>query len=162
MHDRRITLGAAVLIAGLATSALNAEPEANPFIGTWRMNVPKSHFDPGPPPQSETITIEPHPEGTRTTAKGIEADGKAREMSMIVIYDGKDRPLPYRSPWFDTIARFRMDAYRVGTAYRKDGKVVKTYTNIVSTDGRELTIVAEGIDEKGRQAKNIKVYERQP
>jgi hypothetical protein len=29
----------------------------NPFVGTWKLNVAKSKFSPGPPPQSQTVTI---------------------------------------------------------------------------------------------------------
>src|ERR1700693_1412421 len=29
----------------------------NPFVGTWKLNVAKSKFNPGPPLQSQTVTI---------------------------------------------------------------------------------------------------------
>jgi hypothetical protein len=29
------------------------------FVGTWKLNVAKSKFSPGPPPKSATVTIAP-------------------------------------------------------------------------------------------------------
>ena len=39
----------------LCTFALMAA--SDPFVGTWKLNVAKSKFSPGPPLQSQTVTI---------------------------------------------------------------------------------------------------------
>jgi hypothetical protein len=32
--------------------------QENAFIGTWKLNLAKSKFDPGPPPKTFTVKIE--------------------------------------------------------------------------------------------------------
>ena len=51
---RRIGLFAALVIVLAAGSVLLAQ--SNPFVGTWKLNVASSKYNPGPPPQSQTRT----------------------------------------------------------------------------------------------------------
>jgi len=44
-----------VVITALAAGPLIAQ--TNPFIGTWKLNVAKSKFEPGPAPKSQTRTV---------------------------------------------------------------------------------------------------------
>ena len=47
-----IVVGAGVLIAAVLATAQSKDP----FVGTWRLNVAKSKYSPGPPPKSQTTT----------------------------------------------------------------------------------------------------------
>ena len=47
---RRIGLLAALAIVLAAGSVLLAQ--SNPFVGTWKLNLASSKYNPGPPPQS--------------------------------------------------------------------------------------------------------------
>ena len=48
----------AVLLVAIAAFAGLGKPAAqDPFVGTWKLNVAKSKFDPPPGPTSETVTI---------------------------------------------------------------------------------------------------------
>jgi hypothetical protein len=51
---RRIGLLAALAIVLAAGSVVLAQ--GNPFVGTWKLNLPSSKYNPGPPPQSQTRT----------------------------------------------------------------------------------------------------------
>jgi hypothetical protein len=44
---------------------------------------------------------------------------------------------------------------------KKAGQVVLTSTNVVSKDGKTLTITTTGVDEDGRSIHNIAVYDKQ-
>ena len=43
-----------LLVVGMSLAASAAD---NPFVGTWKLNVEKSTFRPGPPMKAETVTI---------------------------------------------------------------------------------------------------------
>ena len=63
-----------VLGAGLVCVAAQA---SNPRIGTWKLNVEKSKYSPGPAPQSLTMKIEAAGEGEKATTEGVNAAGTA-------------------------------------------------------------------------------------
>ena len=63
MRFRRIThrFGVCVLAGALSTSAVLIHAQGRPdlFVGTWKLDVDNSVFDPGPPPISRIMTIVP-------------------------------------------------------------------------------------------------------
>ena len=68
-----VTLGV-VLGAGLVRVSAQA---SDPRIGTWKLNVEKSKYSPGPAPQSKTMKIEASGEGEKATTEGVNAAGTA-------------------------------------------------------------------------------------
>jgi len=69
MHSRwcGLTLGV-VLVLGivLGEDIANLSAQASdPRIGTWKLNVAKSKYSPGPAPQSLTVKVEPSAQGGR-------------------------------------------------------------------------------------------------
>ncbi len=51
----RVTM---VLSAAVLAGALSATAQSDPFVGTWRLNVAKSTYSPGPAPKSITSIYE--------------------------------------------------------------------------------------------------------
>lgn len=51
---------------------------ANPFTGTWKLNVAKSKFSPGPVPKSANVTIAAY---DTFTFEGVGPDGKTMKWS---------------------------------------------------------------------------------
>jgi hypothetical protein len=49
----------------------------NPFVGTWKLNLAKSKFDPGPPVRSRTVTVEPAGDGVKWSIEQVDANGKS-------------------------------------------------------------------------------------
>ena len=88
----------AILVLALATVAMAADPH----VGTWKLNVAKSKFNPGPPPKSDTITFTTQDNGIKLVEDIVEADGKAYHIGFAAKYDGKDYP-------FYRISGFRYD-----------------------------------------------------
>jgi hypothetical protein len=65
----------------------------NPAIGTWKLNLAQSKYDPGPPPKSQTHVVEPFgANGIKLTAEGVAADGSRVAYSYTSNNDGKDNP----------------------------------------------------------------------
>ncbi len=84
---RRIQVFAALVIVLAAGSVLLAQ--SNPFVGTWKLNVAKSKYDPGPPPQSQTRTWDA---SGMVMVNGIDAAGKPFSYGYTIKGDGKEYP----------------------------------------------------------------------
>jgi hypothetical protein len=52
--------------------------QSNPLVGTWKLNLAKSKFMPGPPPRSTTLTFAGEGENLTDTAEIIDASGSNR------------------------------------------------------------------------------------
>jgi hypothetical protein len=64
-----LLLAAALSEAGFAHS--------DPLIGTWKLNLAKSTYSPGPPPNSDTMTFDAVEGGHRSTIETIDAQGNS-------------------------------------------------------------------------------------
>jgi hypothetical protein len=151
MKVRAVTLVLAMLSI---TGGLRAAD--NPFIGTWKLNLAKSKYDPGPPPKSQTIKIEPwESDGVKVSVDGIDAQGNTTHNEYSAKYDGKDYAVKGNTNW-DIVALKRSDANTVEGTNKKAGKVVRTYRQVVSKDGKSRTTT-----ELTGQTHNITVYDKQ-
>ena len=65
---------------------------ADASIGTWKLNVAKSRFRPGPPPVAETRIYQAQPKGVKTTVTTTWADRTSTTVEYPANYDGKDYP----------------------------------------------------------------------
>jgi hypothetical protein len=153
------TLTLVIALAVLAVVGLHAQPN-DPAVGTWKLNVAKSKYEPGPAPKSLTVTIEPSGPGVKVTTKGVDAQGNPIETSYTANYDGKDYPVAGQPDW-DAIALKRIDASTVEMSRKKAGKVVQTVTRVVSKDGKVYTSTAKGTNAKGETINNVLVFEKQ-
>ena len=81
----------------------------DPRIGTWKLNVAKSQFSPGPPPQSNTLVIEASGKGEKVTTEGVSAQGRRTATQYTANFDGKDYPLT-GSQIADTVSLRRINA----------------------------------------------------
>jgi hypothetical protein len=53
--------------------------QADPFLGTWKLNVSQSKFVPGPPRKSEPRMAESSPMGLKVSIKRVNGDGSTQE-----------------------------------------------------------------------------------
>ena len=93
---------------------------ADPAAGTWELNLTKSKFSPGPPPQSLTRTFEVTGDDVKYTLKGINDRGKPTLVQFTAKYDGKDYPVT-GSPDYDAISLRRVDAVEGQAVKRRHG-----------------------------------------
>ena len=165
MRILKIFIGVGGVVAFLAvclfaSSSLSCYTQTDPFIGTWKLNLAKSKFSPGPPPKSQTVTYEAIGQGVKITVKGTDAEGKPIDIQSTANYDGKDYPVT-GDPNVDMIARKRIDAYKMEITRKKAGKVVSTATSVVSKDGKTRTVTEKGVNSKGEKISNTLVYDKQ-
>ena len=134
--------------------------QSDPAVGTWKLNLTKSKYVPGPLPKSNTVTITAVPNGVHVVAKGEDAAGKPTGIDYTATADGKDMPVK-GAPAYDTTAMKRVDANTTEQTRKKEGKVVQTVTRKVSADGKTMTVTTRGKDEAGRTINNVAVYDKQ-
>jgi hypothetical protein len=150
----------ASVVACLAVLSVFLGAQADPAIGTWKLNVAKSKYVPGPMPKSNVITIAAAGSGYHVTAKGEDAAGKPTSIDYTVTSDGKDSPVK-GAPAYDTTSLKRIDANTTEQIRKKEGKSVQTATRKISADGKTMTVTTRGKDEAGRTLNTVAVYDRQ-
>lgn len=155
----RVTTG---LVAGVfLVAALAGAQSKDPFVGSWKLNVAKSTYSPGPPPKSSTSTYEVAGKGYKVSVKSEPASGPAQEWSYTSDFDGKDAPVSGTNPNADTIAAKRIDTHTLELVNKKGGKATTTQKNVVAADGKTRTITTTGTDAAGKKVNNVAVYEKQ-
>jgi hypothetical protein len=133
---------------------------ADPIIGTWKLDVAKSKYSPGPPPKSLTVKFEAAGKGVKLTTDGVGADGQPTHTEYTADYDGKDYPL-IGSPVADMVSLKRVDASTSVRTDKKGGKVVQTLTRKMSKDGKSFTVTVKGTDPQGQAVNNVLVFVKQ-
>ncbi|OFW28900.1 MAG: hypothetical protein A3J28_10570 [Acidobacteria bacterium RIFCSPLOWO2_12_FULL_60_22] len=149
-----------VILLALATSAgLWAADDIR--IGTWKLDVAKSKYSPGPPPKSSIVRFEPYGEnGVKVTVETVGAQGGKTKHQYSANYDGKDVPVT-GDPNRDTVALKRIDAYTLEYTNKKGGKVIGAYKEVVAKDGKSRTVTQQGTNPQGQPVDNVLVYDRQ-
>jgi len=150
----------AITILGCLASLTAAA--GDPRTGTWKLDLAKSTFSPGPPPKSQTLTYFETVDGLAALLQGIDARGKPINpdvSNMMIVFDGKDHPTPMAS--YDVSAWQRLDAHTYRVVRKKGGKVVLTSINVISQDGMTMTITTTGVGVDGAPIRNVRVFERQ-
>jgi hypothetical protein len=153
---RSLTLGAVLL--GLTSGHLAAQ--ANPFVGTWKMDVTKWTGTPGPAPKAVTVKTEVAGKAFKTTVTGTGADGKPINMSYTVAYDGKDAAVA-GSADYDAMNVTMINANTRHSVRKKGGKEVMTVHSVMSKDGKHYTATTTGVNAKGEKVNTTAVYDRQ-
>ena len=154
------TIFKTLLFGAILALGTNAALAADAAVGTWKLNVAKSTFSPGPAPKSQTRSYVESAQGLTLTVKTVDADGKESSSTLAFKDDGK----PYAvtgSPDFDMVAVTRVDALTVTSVQTKAGKAVGSGTRAVSKDGKSLTFSAKLTDAKGVNHDDVSVYDRQ-
>src|SRR4029077_11910138 len=81
---------------------------ADESLGTWKLNVGKSKFNPTAPVKSLTTTREAAEGGGKLTTTGEQADGTRINSSYTAKYDSNDYPVA-GAPW-DTVSVKQVDS----------------------------------------------------
>jgi hypothetical protein len=149
------------LVLGLVVVSLSASGADNKTIGTWKQNLTKSKYNPGPTPTvAATLVIEAAPGGEKISVNGVGADGMPASWSYTVSGDSKPTPVT-GSPYGDMVSLKHVNSETTQITYTRNGKVSRTSTRTVSKDGKTLTVAAKGTDAKGQAYNNTSVFEKQ-
>jgi hypothetical protein len=164
MHScwRTLTLGVVLalgVVLGADIATLSAQA-SDPRMGTWKLNVAKSKYSPGPAPQALTVKVEPSGQGEKVTAEFVNADGTRTTTQYTANFDGKDNPLT-GSQIADTVSLKRIDARTTDRTDKKGGKVAQTLRRVVSKDGKTMTVTTKGTNAQGQAVNNVAVFAKE-
>jgi hypothetical protein len=154
---RHLVIASAVILALAASGLLLAQSKS--FVGTWKLNLAKSKYDPGPPPKNQTRTWGP---SGKVSVEGLDAAGKPLKYGYTIKSDGKGYPTNGAIPnGADTISTTQIAPNTLEATFKRAGKQVEMTTFAVSKDGKLLTITAKGVTPSGLSFNNVNVWDKQ-
>jgi hypothetical protein len=146
--------------AVFAFAALLIAQAPEPLFGTWKLNVAKSKYVPGPAPKNSTKRYEPFKGGLKATQDTTTAKGDVQHIEIVGALDGKDYPAT-GNPEIDTYS-FRRTADRTYEIVQKKGGLqVYTVTTVVAVDGKSRTVEQKGKNAQGSAISNSMYWEKQ-
>ena len=148
MRMRRLTL-LAITVAVSALVLGSIAEAADNQVGTWKLNVAKSKFSPGPALKDGTLTMESQADGLKITNHFTDAEGKTLHVELSPKYDGKDYPMT-GNPDADMISMKKIDDNTIETVSKKGGKSIFTVRSVVSKDGKTRTLRTKGRSKASR------------
>jgi hypothetical protein len=152
----------APIFALAAVFCLPASAQDNPLVGTWKLDVTKSKFDPGPTPKSLTRTVTAQGDGVKYAFDGVATDGNPIAYGFSVQFDGNDNPISGSIPsGADTISAKRVDSNHYVATLKKGDKVIGTSKVMVSKDGKVTTVDSTGTTAAGVKTHDVQVYDKQ-
>jgi hypothetical protein len=154
------TLLVATTLAAMLPLLIQAQQAADPELGTWKLNLAKSKYDPGPGPKSVERTYSLTPQGTKISIHGVSATGAAIVEESTFTYDGKQHPITGVAD-YDRIAIKRVTPFEATTDLIRAGKVIGKIKRVVSQDGKTLTVSVHLTNAKGELVHDLSVYDRQ-
>ncbi|HMD36299.1 MAG TPA: hypothetical protein VKH42_15080 [Vicinamibacterales bacterium] len=154
---RRMMTAAA--LAGILALANGASAQTDPNVGTWKLNIAKSHYNGGSVPKSATVVVESAGQGIKVTGTTALADGTTRTINYTVNYDGKDAAVT-GTPDYNSVSMTRTGNTTKGVR-RRGGKRAQTFTIVVSADGKTRTTTSTGTDAMGKKINTVQVYDKQ-
>jgi len=151
---------AAVAATAFVIGMGSAQAGGHAGDGSWKLNVQKSSFDPGPAPQDLMTTFQTQGDTVRWKSERAGMDGKKAVATYEAKYDGKDYPL-IGSPTADTVSLRRIDERTTERVNKKGGKPLTTERREVSADGRSYTTIVTGTTADGKPVNTRMVFDRQ-
>ena len=145
----------ALALLGLAAVLIAAEP----FAGTWKLNLEKTKYNTGTPPKEQTLTIAEAGSDLDVTLNGTAADGSAIMSHYTVPAQGGEGKIIESR--YEAVSGKRMGPNQREITYSKGGKAVLTAHSRVSADGKTITVNIKGADMQGKPVDAVAVYDKE-
>jgi hypothetical protein len=164
MHSHwRASVLAVIGVLGVILDLDIGNPSAqalDPRVGTWKVNVARSKYSPGPPPQSQTLKVEPSGQGEKVTSEVVAADGKRTIIQYTANFDGKDYSLT-GSEIANRVSLLRITTNTTVRSDKKGSTVAQTITRVVAPDGKTMHVAVIGTNAQGQKTDNVLFFEKQ-
>ena|SRR5580658_7121282 len=132
---------------------------ADPYVGTWKMNLAKTKYKVGTAPKEQTLTITEPGSDTNVAVAGTASDGSKIAVSYTIPTAGG--PGKIESSAYDGISSKRIGPNEREVMYMKGGKTVYTAHSKVSADGNSLSVHSKGVNALGKNVDGTAVYDKQ-
>jgi hypothetical protein len=156
----RFAISASVAIVFALLVPQDGLAQSDPMVGTWKLNLAKSNYKPGPPPRNINIKVDPAGQGLMAMLDGTNAQGMPIHQMITIICDGQPHPITGAAA-ADASSCRRPDPYTQSYTNMKEGRTTTNGTVVVSRDGRVMTITTKGVNANGQQIDNVAVYDKQ-
>jgi hypothetical protein len=140
---------------------------ADMLAGTWKLNVAKSKYSPGPAPQSNTVKFESVAGGIKLVADGLDSQGRKTHNEYTAKFDGTDSPT---KPMLDgkpnpnaadAVSYKKIDDYTYEVTAKLKGKTLNVARHVISKDGKTRTVTTSGTNAQGQKLNDTTVFEKQ-
>jgi hypothetical protein len=167
MASRKFHVGVFLIAAAVLSRAVLFGAD-DMRAGTWKLNIAKSKYSPGPPPKGpNTQKIEATANGYKMVTDGVNAQGQKTHDEYTLTLDGKDirtnpmvdgKPAP-NGP--GTLSARKVNDSTIELTSKRDGKILVTITDTISKDGKTRTGTVNGTNAQGQKVSNSVVWEKQ-
>ena len=137
-----------------------ANPDGDPFIGTWSMNTAASTYAAQDMPQSMVIVMQAAPGGIHYRSETIRRDRRVAIAEYTAGYDGHLAMVTGDAGIPAPVALKRIDRNTVEASYVRGFQKVASSRRVVSPDGDVMTVTTTSQREDGSEAVNVGVYRR--
>jgi hypothetical protein len=173
-----VVVGLLALVVCAAAVPLQTSTSANPVIGTWKQNMEKSTYSPGPAPPKGSTSFRQYAAGEDGSIVAITmniSQGGLPSLGAISAanYDGREYAQhtlatlatslrAHVGPQITrTIAYTPIDRNTVEIIQRQDGMVVAKSKRTISQDGKTMTDSSDYLNPQGDRVTNVLVFEKQ-
>jgi hypothetical protein len=133
---------------------------SDPMLGTWKINVAKSKFNPGPAPQSITTTSIEDAGWVVAKTNGVNAEGNPINVENRFKTDGNEYPT--QTAWGKgNMVIKKTDPYHWTSVVTLEGGNKITSKVVTPKDGKTRTHTSTGTNMKGEKINTVTVWERQ-
>jgi hypothetical protein len=132
---------------------------ANPFMGTWKLDVAKSKLGKGAGKNNVVNYENEFPLKTKILIDGVDSHGHPFHSAWEGKFDGKDYPVT-GDMTSDTRSYRKVNENTMDFTAKKAGKIVNFGRIAVAADEKTRTVTSWSTDSKGKKAKSIAVYNK--
>jgi hypothetical protein len=144
---------------GKTAQAAQHADEPVMLLGSWRLNVAKSRYSPGPPVREETRVYTRTPEGIIGLVTRTYADGRMERYEYNANFGGER--MVTGNPDYDAVILRKLDEYTSAVTLTHAGSVYGVGRRAISPDGKTLTLTFDRQSSENT-VHNVAVYEKQP
>jgi len=133
---------------------------ADPFVGTWKLNLSKSHYKTGTAPKEQTVTTSESGGNVDTTVTFTPADGSPISYHFTTPVKGGAGTV-VQGAGFDAVTAKRINDNSRELHFKQGAKEVRTARITISKDGKTMRTTLKGTDPQGKPVDATVVYDKQ-
>ena len=157
---RAVIGGLAAGIALMSVAVCAQQQSMSLWAGSWKRNLSRSTYSPGPPPKTEqTVTMAVMNGVLQVTENGFNAEGRPTRIAYAVKFDGTEQqvdPAQALTRTYRWIDERKFEG--VNHVFREETTMIEY---ALAADGRTYTLTSTGITAQGQLVHNVVVYEKQ-
>ena len=145
---------------GLSLAGSMTAQAQESLYGTWKVNLAKSKYSPGPAPQRTTMRVTVSEGGLKTVNDIVTQAGTPTFNEVLAKFDGTDREVTNTATPTTRVYKWVNDTTQEWVT-KVSGKPTTTTRAVMSADGKTLTLTTTGTNAQGAQVNNVQVFEKQ-